>query len=109
MPSQKTLITQNHEILYKGKMTKAKDFLQNFENVKKVKYTGEVLYNVLMETHNKMVVNNLICETLNPENGIAKLQILLQKLNPEQQQKIVEEYNNYAIKNNVFNSKKITK
>ena len=56
-----------------------------------------------------MVVNNLICETLNPENGIAKLQILLQKLNPEQQQKIVEEYNNYAIKNNVFNSKKITK
>ena len=106
MPSQKTVITQNHEILYKGKMTKAKDFLQNFENVRKVKYSGEVLYNVLMETHNKMVVNNLICETLNPENGIAKLQLVLQKLNPKEQQKIVKEYNNYAIKNNVFAPKK---
>jgi len=109
MPSQKTLITKNHEILYKGKMTKAKDFLQNFENVKKVKYSGEVLYNVLMETHNKMVVNNLICETLHPENTIAKLQILLQNLNQEQQQEIVKEYNNYAIKNNVFAPKKLTK
>ena len=107
MPSQKTLITQNHEILYNGKMTKAKDFLQNFENVKKVKYTGEVLYNVLMETPNKMVVNNLICETLHPENTIAKLQMVLQNLNSEEQQRLIEEYNNYVIKNNVFNSNKI--
>ena len=26
-----------------------------------------------MENHDKMVVNNLICETLHPENGIAIL------------------------------------
>jgi len=109
MPSQKTLITKNHEILYNGKMTKAKDFLQNFKNVRKVKYTGEVLYNVLMETHNKMVVNNLICETLHPENTIAKIQMVLQNLNSDEQQKLIEEYNNYVIKNNVFNSNKITK
>ena len=109
MPSQKTVITQNHEILYNGKMTKAKDFLQNFENVKKVKYTGEVLYNVLMETPNKMVVNNLICETLHPENGVAKLQMILQKLNQDDKQRLIEEYNNYAIKNNVFTPKKLTK
>ena len=86
-------------------MTKAKDFLQNFENVKKVKYSGEVLYNVLMETHNKMVVNNLICETLHPENGVAKLQMILQKLNQDDKQRLIEEYNNYAIKNNVFAAK----
>ena len=29
-----------------------------------------MLYNVLMEEHDKMVVNNLICETLHPENGM---------------------------------------
>jgi len=109
MPSQKTIITQNHEILYKGRMTKAKDFLQNFENVKKVKYSGEVLYNVLMEEHNKMVVNNLICETLHPENGVAKLQMVLQNLNSDDKQRLIEEYNNYVIKNNVYSSKKITK
>jgi hypothetical protein len=109
MPSQKTLITKNHEILYNGKMTKAKDFLQNFENVRKVKYSGEVLYNVLMETHNKMVVNNLICETLHPENTIAKLQMVLQNLNSDDKQRLIEEYNNIVIKNNVFNSNKINK
>ena len=35
-----------------------------------------------METHDKMIVNNLICETLHPENCVAKLYEILQKINP---------------------------
>ena len=54
-------------------MREAKYFLDNYEGVVKVKYHGEVLYNVLMETHSQMSVNNLICETLHPNNIIAKL------------------------------------
>jgi hypothetical protein len=72
-PSEKTIMSKEHKILYKGIMLEANNFLNKFENVKKVKYNGEILYNVLMETEDKINVNNLICETLNPNNIIAKL------------------------------------
>ena len=109
LPSKKTIITKNHCIFYKGKMLKAKDFINKFENVKKIKYNGEILYNVLMEEHDKMMVNNLICETLHPENGIAKLYKDLKNCNQEQKLQFIKKYNEYVIKNKVFSSKKITK
>jgi len=38
-----------------------------------VKYKGQPLYNILMETHETVTVNNLTCETLSPTNLIALL------------------------------------
>ena len=108
IPSQKTVISKNHEIFYKGEMIKAKEFINYFENVKKVKYTGEILYNVLMDQPDKMMVNNLICETLHPENGIAKLYKDLIDLTVEEQNEVITKFNQYVIKNNIYN-KKITK
>ena len=105
-PNQKTIISKNHGILYKGEMIKAKNFINKFENVKKVRYTGEILYNVLMEEHNKMMVNNLICETLNPENTIAKLYTILQTVNPREKERLIKSFNEYTINNNIFSSKK---
>jgi len=82
-PSEQTIMSKEHKIYYKGKMTAAKDFLiggnieGHFHNrgVHKIKYHGEILYNVLMEKHDKMIVNNLIVETLHPKNIIAKIYI----------------------------------
>ena len=108
-PSQKTIISKNHELFYKGKMVKAKDFIGKFENVKKIKYTGEVLYNVLMEEHDKMMVNNLICETLNPENTVAQLYMILQTLTPEKQVNVIKQYNEHIIKEKIYSSKKLNK
>jgi hypothetical protein len=108
IPSQKTIISKNHEIFYKGEMIKAKEFIQVFENVRKVKYTGEILYNVLMDQPDKMMVNNLICETLHPENGMAKLYKDLIDLTVEEQNEVIVKFNQYVIKNNIYN-KKITK
>ena len=48
-------------------------FMNISSDVKKYKYNGEILYNVLMEEHETMNVNNLICETLHKDNIIAKL------------------------------------
>jgi hypothetical protein len=73
IPSQKTLISKKHKVFYKGKMMEAKEFICKFETVYRVKYSGEILYNVLMEKYEKMMVNNLICETLHPENIVARL------------------------------------
>jgi len=41
--------------------------------VQKVDYNQEILYNVLMEKYEKINVNNIMCETLHPNNIIAKL------------------------------------
>ena len=109
IPSQNTIISKNHEIFYKGKMIKAKDFIGKFENVKKIKYNGEVLYNVLMEEHDKMMVNNLVCETLNPENTVAQLYKILQTLTPEKQRNVIKQFNEHVTKHNIYSSKKINK
>ena len=108
-PSQKTIISKNHSLFYKGQMIKAKNFINQFENVKKIKYTGEILYNVLLESYDKMIVNNLICETLHPENSIAKLYKVLQTLTVEEQYDLIRRVNEYAIKNKVYTSKKLIK
>jgi hypothetical protein len=96
VPSQKTVISKNHKIFYKEKMTKAKDFLGSQNGVYKVKYNKEILYNVMMEEHDKMSVNNMICETLDPENIIGKLHIELQSFTPEKQRQVVQNYNKLA-------------
>ena len=106
LPSEKTIITKNHLIYYKGSAIIAKDFVNVFENVKKVKYNGEVLYNVLLKEHDKMMVNNLICETLHPDNIIGHLYKDISSMSQIEQQKIIKEYNDYCIKYNTFSKKR---
>lgn len=72
-PTKRTVMSKEHKIYYKGEQVEAKKFVTNFDGVTKVKYNGEPLYNVLMEKHDKMKVNNLTCETLDPNNIVAKL------------------------------------
>jgi alpha-tubulin suppressor-like RCC1 family protein len=107
IPSQKTLISKNHSLLYNGKMIKAKELLQlNNEGIYKVKYNGILLYNVLLQDkHDKMIVNNLICETLDPENATAKLYYHLKNANYsfEEEYDFIQTYNNYVIENKTFN------
>jgi hypothetical protein len=105
-PSQKTFITKNHSILYRGQMIKAYDFVGINSGIYLKKYRGEVLYNVLMEEHDKMMVNNLICETLHPENSVAKLYLFLLNMSPEQQCKYIEKYNKEVIEKKLYISKK---
>jgi hypothetical protein len=85
---------------------KAKEFINKFENVYKIKYHGEILYNVLLKNHDKMLVNNLICETLHPENRIGELYKVLSTMTHKDQQIMIKQYNDYSIKNKIFSSKK---
>lgn len=73
IPSKTTYISKEHKLLYRGLMMKAKDLISYCKNVYEVPYNGEILYNVLMKKHNKMVVNNLVCETLHPDNIVSKI------------------------------------
>jgi hypothetical protein len=74
IPSTRTIVSKYHKVQNKkGKMIEAYKFLEFYDNVKKIEYRQEILYNILMENYEKVNVNNLICETLHPDNIIAKL------------------------------------
>ena len=73
VPSKRTILTPGHKINYNNKMVEAKYFVGKHNNIRKIEYTGETLYNVLMEKHDTMIVHNLLVETLNPDNELAQL------------------------------------
>ena len=58
----------------------------------------EILYNILLETHDKMQVNNLDVETLHPDNIIAKYMILTKDMPVNMRNNIINSHNMlYAI------------
>ena len=71
VPLQTTHISRSHKIFFKGCMIKAEELVDVCENVHFIPYNGETLYNVLLEKEGKMMINNLICETLSPNNIVA--------------------------------------
>ena len=71
-PYDTVIMTKEHMIQYQGKMYAAKTFVANFD-VELIPYNGVNLYNILLDEHSTMNINGLICETLHPDNLIAKL------------------------------------
>ena len=55
-----------------------------------VPYSGQPLYNILLETDNKMIVNGMIAETLSTKNNIA---LLYEYLRTTKNLGIMESYN----------------
>jgi hypothetical protein len=77
-------------------MHTAGDLLKyNIDGVYKIKSNGEKLYNVLLEKYDKMVVNNLIVETLDPQNPIA--QLYTTEYNDEERNYLINYWNNHII------------
>ena len=71
-PTKRTVMTPGHEVLYKGKLVQAKHFVGKLNGVHTVPYDGKVVYNVLLQQHGVMSVNNMVVETLHPQNKVAK-------------------------------------
>ena len=107
IPSRRTEISRDHEVFYKGKMVRSEDLVDKCEGVCRIKYHGETLYNVLMEKHDNMMINNLICETLHPNNIMAK--ICGGKYTTQEKKKLYNELNNILAKNDISGCKKLYK
>ena len=71
VPNKHTIISPNHKVFYLGNMICSKDLIGKVDGVHKTSYNNEILYNILLEKHDKMIVNNLITETLDPTNPLA--------------------------------------
>ena len=105
VPSATTQISKEHKVFYKGEMMRAVDLVGVCDRVVEIPYNGETLYNVLMEKHSHMMINNLVCETLHPDNIMAK--ICGGKYNSSEQDKICEELTNIIKSNNLPAYKKL--
>jgi len=73
LPKKTTVMSKDHQLEFAGRLFPAERFLDYSTQVKKVKYNGELLYNVLFAEYGRLNVNGLICESLHPENIIAQL------------------------------------
>jgi uncharacterized protein YjdB len=100
-PTARTVMSMYHKVDHDGVMTSASRLI-NGTTIKKVPYNRETLYNVLQDEHGTMIVNNVVCETLHPDNITAKLFRLLNALPWEEQVKHVSTYNAFCKSKNMY-------
>ena len=91
-PNKTTILTENHKVLYNGNMVKSYEFVNKIKDVSFVNYNNEILYNILLEKHEKMIVNNMIAETLGEENIISFIYML--DISDKEKFKIIKKLNN---------------
>ena len=99
VPCADTRISNEHGVCYNGKMVKAKELVGLCENVLFIPYNKEILYNVLLEEHGMMMVNNMECETLHPENIMAKIET--GKYETSEKRRIYKELTKIFIENDI--------
>jgi hypothetical protein len=109
-PNQRTLISQCHNVEFNGKFMRAKYLkyaVDNKKSVHNVKYENQILYNVLMEEHEVMSVNNMLVETLDPQHFIAKL--YTGKISQSEKHNLIVEINECMKNNDMEKCKQICK
>ncbi len=91
LPTRRTFISKDHKVLYQQKLIPS----EQLPNAIKVKYSGQLLYNVLLKEYSTMKVNGLTVETLHPTNTLAK--IYSGKFTFEQKQKLIASSNQFNL------------
>ena len=104
-PCKTTIMTKRHKLFYRGKFIEAFYLINKCVGVKYIPYKGDILYNIVLENHSVMNINNLICETLHPNNPIAKL--YLNVINNEDKNNIISEMNYSIVHKDIQAYKKI--
>lgn len=76
IPNKRTILNKKQKIYYNEKFIEAINLINN-ENIIKINYyDNKILYNILMENYNTMIVNNMTVDTLHPKNIVAQLYLL---------------------------------
>jgi hypothetical protein len=73
IPNRNTVVSRHHKIVYNKKLIEAEDMIRYVPTIRKIPYDRKKLYNVLMEDYSIMSINNLLVETLHPNNLLAKI------------------------------------
>jgi hypothetical protein len=73
VPNRRTIISKDHKVMCDKKLVRAEYLIQYIPTIYKIPYNKQKLYNVLLNDHSTMLVNNLVVETMNPNNALAKV------------------------------------
>ena len=100
VPCERTVMSGNHRVVVNGQMKMARELLKarsvsgvKMHSINAIRYDGQPMYNVLMEEYNVILVNNMVCETLDPDNKMADLHAHLKYMSHERQQMLVSKFN----------------
>jgi hypothetical protein len=95
IPNKKTIISPLHRVLYNNQMLQAIELIDRVPGIEKIKYEGDILYNVLLENYDTMNVNNMRVETLHPCNAVGLLYTFFIRNNftKEEKHKFIKKYN----------------
>jgi uncharacterized delta-60 repeat protein len=96
VPSEITLISFEHGIVYNRRLIPAFKFAHKMPGIYYVQYNHQYLYNVLLKHHFYMMVNDMMVETLNPSNIVAKM--ITCKQNENEKTRLICKINEDAIK-----------
>jgi uncharacterized delta-60 repeat protein len=94
VPNKRTLVSFEHCIVYRNRLVPAFKFVNKTRGIYYVNYANQYLYNVLLKQHFYMMVNNMMVETLNPNNIMAKL--VTSNVTEPEKIKLVCKINEYA-------------
>ena len=94
IPSRDLIISKEHKVQYDGSLVKARSIIGKNKKVVAIPYKGEILYNILMDKYAMIKVNNLVCETLHPDNMIAKFYKTIANMTEEEKKKVLMQFNN---------------
>jgi uncharacterized delta-60 repeat protein len=74
IPSITTVVSRLHKVCYNGRtLIESYRLVGKLPGVRLVRYSGEPLYNILLDEYGVVRVNNMICETLDPTNTVARI------------------------------------
>ena len=101
-PSKDTIITGYHMIECMGLM-KPVMFIKN-KKIEKIEYSGEKLYNILMNKHEIIDINRMKVETLHPNNLIARLynNEKFKNMKKEEKNSFMKKFNKRIKEQNIF-------
>jgi hypothetical protein len=92
-PTQDTIISNNHQVLYNNCMVRVGELVDIVDGVNKIPYDKNILYNILLEHHSQMIVNGLTVETMHPDNIVAKL--ITADISPEDKTQTIKDVNDF--------------
>ncbi len=83
IPNKDTLISNHHKVWWKDKMVMAKELVDVVEGIVFVPYEDQLMYNILLYEEGNMMINDMVVETLHPNNNIAKLYDILSSVSDQ--------------------------
>jgi hypothetical protein len=105
VPNRRTIISKNHKVMVDNKLMECEKLVQYVPSIYKIPYDKNILYNVLLDHYSVMSINNLMVETLHPNNMIAK--IYTGNFSQLQKNRLIQSLNKYTKRRNEIINKKL--